>query len=451
MGLFVVQILLGAQPTTPAQSAHDSWVDQTYVPGPPDNPLKGFMPYRGSYTKFPYSMEWSYVAWRDIQTSQDTFTWEVLDGLLQDIAGRGHHAVFRIYADYPDTSYAVPDFLSRVRKHSYKDFSNGVHATSYSPNYDDPRMVDAMTRTIRALGARYDGDPRIGFITVGFIGFWGEWHTYRRSCRCSEWMPSSETQAIILNTFTQAFTKTRLLVRYPVVGWTGQAVGFHDDSFAHDTIDPPDWRFVGRLKAADAMSRWESQPIGGELYPKDQPCTFRRKPCNPDGQDFESSVQATHASWMLANYAFVKGYTGGDHARALAGARQLGYDLFVAGVRIRDAPAGDGISVAIKMQNRGVAPFYYDWTVQLGVADASNRIVAIYTTAWRLREVIASGEDVRFEHELSRRPLPAGSYRILMRAMNPLAGGKPLVFANAQWDQNVPNWLTLGTIDVSVR
>jgi len=450
--LLVVQIGLGALPAAQAQQPpHDKWVDQEYVPGPPDNPLKGLMPYRGSYTKFPYSMEWSYVAWRDIQTSKESFNWEVLDGLLQDVASRGHHAVFRIYADYPDTPYAVPDFLRSVRKHPYKDFANGAHATSYSPDYDDARMVDAMTRTIQALGARYDGDPRIGFITVGFIGFWGEWHTYRRSCRCSDWMPSAETQATILNTFVRAFTKTRLLVRYPVAGWSGRTIGFHDDSFAHDTVDPPEWRFVGRLKAAKAMDRWQSQPIGGELYPKDQPCTFRKKPCNPRGQNFGRSVKATHASWMLANYAFTTGYTGGDYARALAGARQLGYDFFVSGVRIRDAAAGEGVSVEIRMQNRGVAPFYYDWTVQLGIADASKNIVATLALPWRLRDVMAGGEDVRFEHELSTRVLPAGSYTIVMRAMNPLVGGKPLVFANAKWGQDVPDWLTLGTIEVTAR
>jgi hypothetical protein len=29
---------------------------------------------------------------------------------------------------------------------------------------------------IAALGRRYDGDSRIGFITAGLLGGWGEWH-----------------------------------------------------------------------------------------------------------------------------------------------------------------------------------------------------------------------------------------------------------------------------------
>jgi hypothetical protein len=33
-------------------------------------------------------------------------------------------------------------------------------------------------RSIAALGSRYDGDPRIAFITAGLLGTWGEWHVY---------------------------------------------------------------------------------------------------------------------------------------------------------------------------------------------------------------------------------------------------------------------------------
>ena len=50
-----------------AEAASGSWVAQTYVHGPADNPLKGFLPYQGSYATFPHSMEWNYIAWKDVQ------------------------------------------------------------------------------------------------------------------------------------------------------------------------------------------------------------------------------------------------------------------------------------------------------------------------------------------------------------------------------------------------
>ena len=91
----------------------------TYKAAPADNPLKGFMPYQGSY-KFPHSMEWLYLPLKDLQTDYNRFDWRKLDSQLDVIASRGHQAVFRIYLDYPDKAYAVPDFLSGVAKNSQK-------------------------------------------------------------------------------------------------------------------------------------------------------------------------------------------------------------------------------------------------------------------------------------------------------------------------------------------
>src|SRR4029079_3197829 len=131
------------------------------------------------------------------------------------------------YVDYPTLPYGVPGFLSGVAKNAYTDYGN---TTSFSPNYDDPALVSAMTNLIAALGARYDGDPRVGFITVGLVGFWGEWHTYRPSCGCDDWMPSVATERRGIEAFNDSFHHTRLLLRFPDVGWHGEPFGFHDDA-----------------------------------------------------------------------------------------------------------------------------------------------------------------------------------------------------------------------------
>ncbi len=77
------------------------WRTLTPQPSPVDNPLKGFLPYRGTYA-FPHSMEWFYVPLRDLMSGPSTFTFATgLEPLLSDIASRGHQAVFRVYLDYP--------------------------------------------------------------------------------------------------------------------------------------------------------------------------------------------------------------------------------------------------------------------------------------------------------------------------------------------------------------
>ena len=57
---------------------------------------------------------------------------------------------------------------------------------SLLPDWNDPKLVQALTSFISAWRARYDGDARIGFITAGLYGFWGEWHTYPLTKRRNE-------------------------------------------------------------------------------------------------------------------------------------------------------------------------------------------------------------------------------------------------------------------------
>ncbi len=444
---FTATAALGGASAEPVMATGE-WVSQTYVQGPADNPLKGLIPFRGSYSTFPHSMEWAYIPWRQLQRGEGEFTWQPLEELLDEIAGRGHQAAFRIYADYPNTPSALPEFLAGVARHEYTDFDNGRDAISLAPDYDDPRLVRAMLRAIAALGSRYDGDPRVGFITVGFIGFWGEWHTYRPSCQCDQWMPSRKTQRAVLQAFDRAFEYTRLLVRYPDVGWRGDDVGFHDDSFAYHTTGPEDWMFVSRMRSAGTLRQWRREPIGGELRPQVQACTFSLPACNPAGQDFAGSVEATHASWLIDYHAFAPGHTGADRARAEAGARRLGYDLFVSAVKLKDINARDALRVEIRMQNRGVAPFYYDWPVWIGVADEDGQVVATFRTGWKLARVVDPNEDETFRMKLKKHTLRPGVYTVLMRAENPLPNGKPLAFANATWGQDVAGWLTLGQVRV---
>jgi Domain of unknown function (DUF4832) len=431
-------------------TASGAWIGQTYVHGPADNPLKGFMPYQGSYSAFPHSMEWNYIAWKDVQTGPTTFNWAPIDTLLNDVASRGHQTVFRIYADYPTLPYGVPGFLSGVAKNAYTDYGN---TTSFSPNYDDPAMVSAMVNLIGALGARYDGDARVGFITVGLIGFWGEWHTYRDSCACDTWMPTAATQSTVLSAFDNAFNRTKILLRKPTANSASLGIGYHDDSFNYSTYGATAWYFWPGVIAAGLQNKWQTEPIGGELYPPLQLTVWDSAGLcvtggAADQQCFNTSVDTTHASWMIAHALFSPGNSGAAHTAAVTGAERLGYDLFAASVALPDTTTTSALTVSVRLQNRGVAPFYYNWPVQIAAANASNQIVATWTTSWDLRTAVTSA-DRQLDFSVASHGLTAGTYKLLMRAVQPLANGKPLRFANQKWGQDVANWLTLDTVTVS--
>jgi hypothetical protein len=384
-------------------------------------------------------MEYFYMPVRSVMTGPHTFTWRVLDAQLDQIARRGHQAVFRFYLDYPMEPSGVPEYLLKqgLRVHAYTDYGN---TTSVSPNYDDPRLRTAMVTFIKALGHRYDGDPRIAFIEVGLIGFWGEWHTFPHD----EWIASLTTMDLVLQTYTEVFHQTKLLVRLPVDPIHIYHVGYHDDSFAYDTVANGNGNFMDILNQLNLQGVWQTEPIGGELRPELQSCIWHDLSCARPPQDYTSAVDVTHASWLLNQGVFDRRLPVTDRARALAGARRLGYELYVAAVALPRASAPGALVVQLQMRNTGRAPFYYNWPLELGLV-ARHRLVRQWRTRWQLTRVLP-GAPVEFAFTLGHRSLPRNTYSLVLRTVNPLASGKPLKFADRAQDETLTGWLTLGTL-----
>src|SRR5882672_3618774 len=115
---------------------------------PTNNPLKGFMPYSGSYTTFPYSMEWNYLSLRALMSGPTNFDWSSLDTLLNTVASRGHQTVFRVYLDYPGKPTGLPQYLldAGLTTQSYTDYGN--NGRSVSPDYENQLLRQALTNFI---------------------------------------------------------------------------------------------------------------------------------------------------------------------------------------------------------------------------------------------------------------------------------------------------------------
>ena len=432
----------------PQASGNSLWTTLSYAPASANNPLKGFMPYAGDYGTgggiFPHSMEFFYMGVNEVMFGPNKFVWAALDEQLQEIAARGDQAVFRFYLDYPDKPSGIPDYLINegLKVNGYTDYGN---TTSASPNYEDPRLRAAMVSFIKALGKRYDGDPRIGFIQVGLIGFWGEWQTYPHQ----DWTPSLTTDDLVLQTFVNAFPKTKLLVRQPVDPITIYPVGYHDDSFAYDTISNGNGNFMDLLSSYGLLDTWKTQAIGGELRPELQNCIWGAYSCAQPPQTFGASVDATHASWLLNQFVFSEKMPSADEARALAGARSLGYELTVPAVSLPAVKAGAPITVSVRVRNTGCAPFYYNWPVELALVSKGKSPVATWTTTWHLDTILPGQPDTQLSSTLAHPSLKAGQYKVLLRVANPMAGGNPLRFANRTQDATISGWLTLGQMTIS--
>ena len=411
-----------------------------YTPAPADNPLKGFFPFRGDHREvFPHSMEWSYFPLNKLLDGPASFTFEKsFEPALDDIASRGHQAAIRVVVDSPAKPTGVPAFLinAGLRMRPYTE-----HGGGRSPDWNDERLIRTLESFIAEFGRRYDGDPRLGFITIGLLGFWGEWHTYPHT----DWFPDETVQNRILSAYRKAFHRTRLLVRRPAADAVRLPIGFHDDSFAFSTLPTVDWHFLAQLKTADVLDRWKTQPVGGELRPELQAAFWKRPlPGDLKCEDFSECVRQTHCSWLINQALFNQKLPEAEYERALSGARQLGYELHVSAVRFLSSGRRPGVLLQLVVENRGVAPFYYDWPVIIQLMNQKQESVKI-ATRWKLTTLLP-GQAMTWNHLIRDRRLQPGRYAVSLEIPNPLDAGMPLRFANQGRRQN--GQLLLGRVEL---
>lgn len=425
-----------------------------YAPAPADNPLKGFVPYAGQARDFPHSLEFGYFSLRAIMTGPHEFDWQPIERLLSDAKSRGCQTVFRIYLEYPNKPAALPQFLldAGVKIHTNTIRNGSKPETMLTPDYEDARLREALAHFIAALGARYDGDPRVGYITAGLLGKWGEWHDHP----VKQLWASKAVQREIMDAYSAAFKKTPVLLRYPAgendpayASNHDRPFGYHDDSFAWATL-PSDkrdqhWFFLAQMSkaGADAMLKWTRYPIGGEVRPELWRNLWDEPSGAPPGQEFIHCVEQTHATWLMDS-SIARHLNDDQRKRALLGAQRLGYEFYMVGAQLRTDDSKGELRIVATLRNVGVAPFYADWPVELGMLNAQGEVVAAFKPGWTLSGLLPSDADRRLEHAADIHSLARGEYRLLMRVPNPMPEGRPLRFANRAQDQHLSGWLTLG-------
>ncbi len=179
------------------------------------------------------------------------------------------------------------------------------------------------------------------------------------------------------------------------------------------------------MKAAGATAKWKTFPIGGEIRPELWKKSFTARRHKRD-QGFVKCVERVHATWMMDTGLFDRQIPmdAKRKAKALKEVARMGYEL-----HLSEAVWKNG-ELSLTVENRGVAPFYHDWTIafQQAVQDLSS-----YPKGWNLSEVLP-GKPVRWTLKVGKSPV----YRL--RIPNPMKGGKPLRFANKDQGQE---WLRI--------
>jgi hypothetical protein len=222
----------------------------------------------------------------------------------------------------------------------------------------------------------------------------------------------------------------------------GVRFGYYDDAIGTDTLSPFANGFMLALTNFGALNYWQTNMIGGEVDPALWYCMWDSPSCATE--DYATCVNTSHASWLMNSGVFSTSSPLTNTARtlALAGARRLGYEFQV--ISLSTWTNDTSLMADVRLKNTGVAPFYYDWPIELAASSASGQILGKWSTPWVISGILPGDPPRDLTMPLTNRP--GSNFTLLMRVVNPLPSGKPLRFANSNQDATLPGWLTLGAI-----
>jgi len=337
------------------------------------------------------SLEFAYVLPCDLVRGLDPsgtprYDWSPLDRLLDDIASRGHQAILRFRYEYPGEplrgvrgATAVPACVKALPgyRETFSPNPNGDGPTHYA-DWSHPALRAFTLRFFADFAARYDADPRLAFLEVGF-GHWSEWHTCGTPLRPGVNFPSRDYQADFLRRLASLFSRTPWLLSIDAAdpdtsplasnpALLALPFGLFDDSFMHRRHDIAQGEgYNEKCWRALDPDRWQRAPCGGEIsYYSDKDQRDFLSPRGLYGVTFPAAAAKYHITFMIANDALEGPH--GTPAAFRAAADATGYRF-----RLLDARS-DGDRLRFRIANEGVAPLCHDAYPTLGDAQSPQTL-----------------------------------------------------------------------------
>jgi len=396
------------------------------------NPFKGFAPWVGNDNPvYEVKLQEATYSWSEIEPNEGVYNWARLEKDWGNIAQTGKRVGFRISAAIPgsghdDTPQWLIDKGVRMRPYSIDG------ETGLAPDWDNPEFLAAHHNFITALGNRYDKDPRVAWIDIGSYGFWGEWHVYLNDSLAA----TQSTKKRILDDYFEAFpTKVKVIAfdddfatKY-VVDHGG---GIRNDCLG--TKEENDW-YLESLNRIDPTLNdqvWKTAIITGEFCGSDQGAiegTTERFQLNYD------FIQQTHWSFIGSAGGAIQPQSD-EHKKNLDKLwKKLGYRFVLRKVgHDSSIDKGSNLSVQIQVENKGVAPFYFEWPLVFYLIDSDETVALHKDLNVDIRKWLPGTQTVNVSVHIPD-DLPSGIYDVKLAINDPVTDVPGVRFANTNRDQ----------------
>jgi len=311
----------------------------------------------------PSSSAYFRLYWNEIEPEEGAIGFGKMDALFEGAHAAGQQLAFRLMCLGTNHDYLhVPQWLKDKGCPGREFTYEGVR--HWCPDMDGPVFQEAHFRTIRALGKRYDGDPRFGLLDIGTVGLWGEWHMSGTGLD----VPSGATRIRIIDEWREAFPQTpkvmligdRPGMKHCIrcgIGWRADCLG--DMGGFSPTWNHMEDCYLQEIEASGAEDAWQAAPVAFES------CWTMQKWVQ-EGWDvryvFDYALNL-HASHLNNKSASIPEGFRPEVERLL---RRMGYRLVLREVtHAKTVKRGEDLEVQQVWENVGVAPPYADYRVAL--------------------------------------------------------------------------------------
>jgi hypothetical protein len=343
-------------------------------------------------------LEYSYFTYAQVVNEKDQYSWNSIDSLLDQVAKRGHQAILRFHDTYVGKKTGVPKYITALSGYKTTTGKSEGKSTEF-PDWTHPELQRFALEFFERFSERYDQDPRIAFVQVGF-GLWAEYHIYDGPMILGKTFPSKEYQSQFVQHLSKVLKQTPWMISVDAADsdfapfednplLLSLPFGLFDDSFNHKKHakeNEPNWNVFGN-------ERWKRAPTGGEFsfFAKvDQTKALAEN--GPYGTSFEKQAAKFHISFMIGDAQ--PEYQSADRIRIASQA--CGYRFRVTEFRTNDTRS------FISICNQGIAPIYYDAFVTVDRIRASESLKGLLPGETRSFTIPAGGVNPSLSIECDR-------------------------------------------------
>jgi hypothetical protein len=430
VSLSLLLLFLGCKESTTEPNGDDGYT-LTEIDDVLPNPFKGFAPWIGnSNPVYETKLQQATFGWADIEPEKGVYNWSHLERNWGNISQTGRRVGFRIASEIPgsgknDTPQWLIDQGIDMREYSI-DGNNG-----FAPDWNDSLFLAAHHDFIMALGDRYDQDPRVAWIDIGSYGFWGEWHVWLNQPLAA----SEESKESILEDYFEAFPTKKMVIAFDddfaTEYVTNRGGGIRNDCLGEE--DSNNW-YLTSLNGIDPSLNdrvWKTAIITGEF------CGSGYGAMEGTTERFELNyafIQETHWSYIGSAGGAISPQDDTHRANLDKLHKTLGYRFVLRKVEHEGAVnTNSDLSVSITVENKGVAPFYYDWPLAIYLISADGgveleRELEVDIKTW-LPGLHTISESVNIPADTE-----SGSYEVKLAILDPDTGEPGVMFANTDRD-----------------